>query len=84
MFAFRTKLDNHAIRESVVYAKRITGPEAKKLGMVDSCTSMENLMAEAKSLGFGALGKNNIDRDMLRTMKQDMFPRRFSSANAKL
>ncbi|KAK3086848.1 hypothetical protein FSP39_024400 [Pinctada imbricata] len=70
------KLDSRAIRESVVYAKRITGPEAVSLGIVDSVTSADRLISEAKSLGFGALGKNNIDRDMLKTMKQDTFPRK--------
>ena len=67
-----------------MYAKRITGPEAKELGVMDSCTSMENLITEAKYLGFGALGNNDIDKEMLRTMKQDMFPKRVSKVDAKL
>ena len=67
-----------------MYAKRITGPDAKELEIVDSCTAIDNLITEAKSLGFGALGQNNIDREMLRTMKQDMFPKRVSNVDAKL
>ena len=68
----------------MVYGKRTTGPEAKQLGIVDRCTTVDNLMSEAKSLGSGSLGKNNIDREMLRTMKQDMFPQGLSNVDAKL
>ncbi|KAK3085597.1 hypothetical protein FSP39_005925 [Pinctada imbricata] len=76
-----TKIDSRAIRESVIYAKRITGPEAVSLGIIDCVTSPDKLISEAKSLGFGAIGKNNIDRDMLRTMKQDLFPRKVTETS---
>ena len=83
-YFFRMKLHSRAIRESVVFAKRVTGPEAKEMGIIDSCASIDNLINAAKNLGFGALGKNDIDREILKTMKQDMFPRRVSLEEAKL
>ncbi|XP_048743447.1 uncharacterized protein LOC125656864 [Ostrea edulis] len=69
------KLNREALRESVIFAKRITGPEAVKLRIVDKIESETNLISGSKQIGFEALGKNVIKRDDLHMMKKDMIPR---------
>ncbi|XP_062583106.1 uncharacterized protein LOC134244888 [Saccostrea cucullata] len=79
------KLDANAIRESVIFAKRLTGPEAVDLKIVDGIETEKNLISGSKKVGFGALGKNNIKRVDLQNMKQDMIPRTMSvNTKAKL
>ncbi|XP_061189924.1 uncharacterized protein LOC133197746 [Saccostrea echinata] len=78
------KLDADAKRESVIFAKRLTGPEAVNLKIVDGVVPEANLISESKSLGFGALGKNNIKRVDLQNMKKDMIPRTMSVTKANL
>ncbi|XP_048743456.1 uncharacterized protein LOC125656873 [Ostrea edulis] len=69
------KLNREALRESVIFAKRITGPEAVKLRIVDKIETETNLISGSKQIGFEALGKNVIKRDDLHMMKKDMIPR---------
>ena len=71
----RHKLSAEALRESVIFAKRITGPEAVKLKIVDSTEEEGNLIAGGKRLGLQALGGNNIHRADLQNMKKDLIPR---------
>ncbi|XP_048743432.2 uncharacterized protein LOC125656858 [Ostrea edulis] len=71
------KLSREALRESVIFAKRITGPEAVKLKIVDKIELETNLISRSKQIGFEALGKNVIKRDDLQIMKKDMIPRKF-------
>lgn len=69
------KLSPEALRESVIFAKRITGPEAVNLKIVDGVASESSLISESKKLGFQALGKNVINRADLHIMKKDLMPR---------
>ncbi|XP_061188600.1 uncharacterized protein LOC133196755 [Saccostrea echinata] len=69
------KLNIEALRESVIYAKRFTGPEALNLKIVDGIEKESNLISESKSIGFRALGNNIIQRIDLQNMKKDMIPR---------
>jgi hypothetical protein len=59
----------------VIFAKRITGPEAVKLKIVDKVESETGLISGSKQIGFEALGKNVIKREDLHNMKKDMIPR---------
>ncbi|XP_052061205.1 uncharacterized protein LOC127701353 [Mytilus californianus] len=64
-----------AHREAIVFGRRITAPEAKTLGLVDSVVDIENLLQEAKRLAKHALGNNNIDREALAMMKRNTYTR---------
>lgn len=72
---FRHKMNAEALRESTIFAKRITGPEAVRLKMVDATAAESDLMSKSKSVGFEALGSNVIQRVDLHNMKKDLFPR---------
>lgn len=65
-----------AKREAVVFARRITAPEAKTLGLVDTVVELDQLIPEAKRLARYALGNNAIDRDALAMMKRDVYVRK--------
>ncbi|XP_062583104.1 uncharacterized protein LOC134244886 [Saccostrea cucullata] len=69
------KLNAEALRESVIFAKRLTGPEAVQLKIVDGIETESNLISESKAIGFRALGNNVIKRIDLQNMKKDMIPR---------
>ncbi|XP_061189927.1 uncharacterized protein LOC133197747 isoform X3 [Saccostrea echinata] len=69
------KLNIEALRESVIFAKRLTGPEALKLKIVDGIEIESNLISVSKAIGFKALGNNVIQRIDLQNMKKDMIPR---------
>lgn len=75
MIFFSFKLSPEALRESVIFGKRITGPEAVNLKIVDGVASESSLISESKKLGFQALGKNVIKRTDLHAMKKDLIPR---------
>lgn len=84
-FIFSIKLTNFAAkREAVIFARRITAPEAKQLGIVDVVTELSNIIPEAKKLATMALGPKGIDRDMLTTMKKDIYPRTVQINNSRL
>ncbi|OWF55156.1 enoyl-CoA delta isomerase 3-like [Mizuhopecten yessoensis] len=73
------------IREAVLFAKRIPATRAKELGIVDEAVEPENLLNTAKQIALQALGPSGIDRDMLQTMKKDLYPWiRADTVNAKL
>lgn len=72
---FRHKLNAEALRESVMFAKRITGPEAVRLKIVDATAAESDLISKSKSVGFEALGSNVIQRVDLHNMKKDLIPR---------
>lgn len=72
---FRHKLNAEALRESVMFAKRITGPEAVRLKIVDATAAESDLISKSKSVGFEALGSNVIQRSDLHNMKKDLIPR---------
>lgn len=63
------------MQEAVVFGRRITAPEAKSLGLVNSVSTLDDLLPEAKRLARRALGNNNIDRDALARMKKDIYVR---------
>ncbi|WAR12321.1 hypothetical protein MAR_026501 [Mya arenaria] len=62
-----------AQKEALVYAKRLTGPEAKRLQFADVLTEEAKMPAEARVLISGALGRNGISRELLQNTKTDMY-----------
>ncbi|XP_021352905.1 enoyl-CoA delta isomerase 1, peroxisomal-like [Mizuhopecten yessoensis] len=64
-----------AIREAVLFGKRVTANEAKELFLVDAMTELSELIQKAKQMAIEALGPNGIDREMLQRMKQDLYVR---------
>ncbi|XP_060075289.1 uncharacterized protein LOC132554978 [Ylistrum balloti] len=74
-----------ALREAVLFAKRITATRAVELGIVDAAVEPQNLLKEAKRIALQALGPNGIDSSMLQTMKKDLFQQpNIDKVNAKL
>lgn len=71
---FRHKLNAEALRESVIFAKRITGTEAVRLKIVDATVAESDLISKSKTVGFEALGSNVIQRVDLHNMKKDLIP----------
>lgn len=71
---FRHKLNAEALRESVIFAKRITGMEAVRLKIVDATVAGSDLISKSKTVGFEALGSNVIQRVDLHNMKKDLIP----------
>ena len=72
--AFRTKVAPGVVqREALLLAKRLTGNEAKSLGLVDSVVEESQMAEEAKKLIKIALGKNGLDRKALGMMKKDIY-----------
>lgn len=78
---FSTKVWNlDAMREAVVFGRRITAPEAKTLSLVDSVVELDKLIPEAKRLAKHALGNNDIDRNALTMMKSNTYVRKILSS----
>ncbi|XP_071174651.1 uncharacterized protein [Mytilus edulis] len=69
-----------AMREAVVFGRRITAPEAKTLSLVDSVVELDKLIPEAKRLAKHALGNNDIDRNALTMMKSNTYVRKIFSS----
>ena len=70
----RTKIPPGIVqREALLLAKRLTGNEAKDLGLVDSVVEESRMMDEAKKLVKMALGRNGLDRKALGMMKKDIY-----------
>ncbi|CAG2203414.1 ECI1_2 [Mytilus edulis] len=69
-----------AMREAVVFGRRITAPEAKTLSLVDSVVELDKLIPEAKRLAKHALGNNDIDRNALTMMKSNTYVRKILSS----
>ena len=71
---YRTKIPPGLVqREALLFAKRLTGDDAKNLGLVDCVTEEDKMMEEAKKLIKQALGKNGLDRKALGIMKKDIY-----------
>lgn len=70
----RTKIPPGFVqREALLFAKRLTGAEAKRLELVDEVVE-ESMMADSvKKLIRAALGRNGIDRKALHAMKKDIY-----------
>ncbi|KAJ8303380.1 hypothetical protein KUTeg_019776 [Tegillarca granosa] len=68
-----------ALREAVIFGRRITAQEARQLDLIDVVAELSNLIPEAKKLATSALGKTGIDRNMLSVMKQDIYSRTVKS-----
>ena len=75
---------NDALREAVLFGKRVTGSRAKDLALVDEVASEADILITAKQLAFEALGKDGLDRDMLNKMKIDLYPRKLMGFDSKL
>ena len=59
--------------EVISYGKRLTGPDALKLGVVQSISSPEGLLNKATELVKASLALGPIDRDALGWMKTDLY-----------
>ena len=74
VFSFRTKIGPGLVqREALLFAKRLTGDQAKGLGLVDVVTEENKMADEAKKLIKMALGRNGLDREALGMMKKDIY-----------
>ncbi|OWF55133.1 enoyl-CoA delta isomerase 2, peroxisomal-like [Mizuhopecten yessoensis] len=77
----RLKIDRmDAMREAVLFGKMIPATRAKELGIVDEAVEPANLLNTAKQIALRALGPSGMDRDMLQTMKKDLYPQTSSNS----
>ncbi|XP_045193826.2 uncharacterized protein LOC123549638 [Mercenaria mercenaria] len=71
---FRVKVQNGAaVREALVFGKRLDAESAKSLGIVDLATSESYLMNEAKKTLRNAIGKLSLTRGFFNDMKSDIY-----------
>ncbi|XP_060557216.1 uncharacterized protein LOC132717694 [Ruditapes philippinarum] len=71
---FRVKVQNGAaVREALVFGKRLDAETAKSLGIVDVTATEENMMSKAKETIKYALGKVSVTRGFFNDMKSDMY-----------
>lgn len=77
----RTKIPPGIVqREALLLAKRLTGDDAKRLGLVDEVV-VESKMAEtARTLIKEALGRNGLDRNIIHAMKKDIYAQAFDKS----
>ena len=74
VLSFRTKIGPGLVqREALLFAKRLTGDQAKGLGLVDVVIEESKMAEEAKKLIKMALGRNGLDREALGMMKKDIY-----------
>lgn len=70
----RTKIPPGIVqREALLFAKRLTGDHAKRLGLVDDVVEEAKMSESAKKLVKGALGRNGLGREILHNMKKDIY-----------
>lgn len=74
-----------AVRDAVLFGRRLTATEALTLQIVDMATSMDQLEVEAANYISSALGKHGLEREALGRVKEDVYgDREFSDVGAKL
>ncbi|KAH3769046.1 uncharacterized protein LOC127846586 [Dreissena polymorpha] len=70
----RTKIPAGKVqREALLFAKRLSGPEAKDLDLVDHVVEDSKMADVAKEMINKCLGKNGLGRDIVRVMKKDIY-----------
>ncbi|XP_053402996.1 uncharacterized protein LOC123549962 [Mercenaria mercenaria] len=62
-----------AQREALLFAKRMTGDYAKRLGLVDEVVEETKMMDTARKLVNDALGRNGLGRKIVADMKKDIY-----------
>ncbi|XP_072013242.1 LOW QUALITY PROTEIN: uncharacterized protein [Amphiura filiformis] len=60
-------------RDMMIYGKRYTSDEALKVGLVEAVCEESQLLDCACKLAKQCIGKNGLDRVMLKTMKMDLY-----------
>lgn len=76
LFIYRCKLRaGRAKTDAIIYGKRFSGNQALELKIVDAITDMDNLIKEAKTLLNSVLSVGSINRESLRHMKMNIYPR---------
>lgn len=71
---FRTKIPPGVVqREALLFAKRLTGEHAKRLGLVDEIVEESKMVDTAKKLVKNALGRNGLGRKIMEDMKKDIY-----------
>ena len=60
-------------RDALLYAKRMTGADAKRLELADEVTEEPKMVDAAKKLIDNVLGKNGLGRDIVYMMKKDIY-----------
>ena len=72
-------------RDAVLFGKRLTAQNGYDIGLVDAIATVPNMEKEALRLIKETLGKNGIDREILRAMKSDIYNMEdFNNAISKL
>lgn len=56
-----------------MFAKRLTGDHAKRLGLVDDVVEEAKMADSARKLVNDALGRNGLGRKILHNMKKDIY-----------
>ncbi|XP_072013241.1 uncharacterized protein [Amphiura filiformis] len=69
----RYKASPQVIRDMLIFGKRYTADEAFKVGLVDAVCEESQLLNCACKLARQCIGKNGLDRAMLKTMKMDLY-----------
>ncbi|KAL4219315.1 hypothetical protein ACF0H5_021894 [Mactra antiquata] len=64
--------ESKAIRDAVLFGKRLTGEESKELNLVDAVTSKDNLESQAIDLIKQALGPRGLSRAAVKQAKIDL------------
>ena len=63
----------HAQTEIISFGKRLTGPDALKLGVVQAVGTAESLLDKAKEVVMSSLALGALSRDSLGWMKRDLY-----------
>lgn len=70
----RTKIPPGVVqREALLFAKRLSGEQAKRLGLADEVVEESKMADAAKKLVKEALGRNGLGRQILQDMKKDIY-----------
>jgi len=71
----RAKLPPDQYTNCLLYGKRYTAEEAKKVGIVQDCCEMDQVVQRAVELANGVVSwqEEPYDRDVLSKMKEDLY-----------
>ncbi|XP_071957679.1 uncharacterized protein [Antedon mediterranea] len=64
---------NKVARDAILFGKRFTGPQCLEAEIVDEVDEVNNLILTSKSIAKKCIGGRKLDRDMVRTMKEDLY-----------
>ncbi|KAL4218977.1 PFAM Enoyl-CoA hydratase isomerase [Mactra antiquata] len=60
-------------REALLFAKRLTGEQAKRFDLVDAVVEEGKMVETGKELAKRALGRNGLGREIVFNMKKDIY-----------